>query len=268
MLYGAILGDIIGSAYEFDNGNKSRVFPLFSPASTFTDDTVMTIAIAQAAIKWKKESLRPDEFKEAVIDSMKKWGKLYPDAGYGFRFFSWVLGEDRKPYNSWGNGAAMRVSPCAYMDNHSGNIKDFAEISAAVTHNHPEGIKAARAEAEMIYEAKQHKSKEELREIAEHYYGKLKTLDEIRPTYKHREDCMHTMPEAFECFLESNDFESCIRNVMYIGGDTDTLGAIARAIAEAYYGIPEELIGKCRNRLPQAMLDVIDEFEELFKDNK
>lgn len=268
MLYGAILGDIIGSVYEFDNGDKSRDFPLLTDYSTFTDDTVMTIAIAEAVIKFKKENHHLDDFADLVIDSMKKWGQKYPNAGYGYRFYNWVLSDDRKPYGSWGNGAAMRISPVAYMDNHRGNIKDYAEITTFVTHNHPSAIEAAVAEVDMIFYAREKKSKERLREIAESKYGKLKTLDEIRPTYYHQEDCMNTMPEAFECFLESKDYESCIRNVMYIGGDTDTLGAIAGAIAEAYYGIPEDLIKECRRRLPEDMLRVIDEFEEYFANNK
>ena len=265
MLYGAILGDIIGSIYEFKNSERTRDFPLFSLKSRFTDDTVMTIAIADALLQYSKENNK--DFKELVIDSMKKWGKMYPNAGYGFRFYNWVLGKKREPYSSWGNGSAMRASSVAWA--YSPTDKEWsnkAKESAEVTHNHPEGIKGAVSLVEAIQLARLKKSKEEIRKtIEEKYnYDLSKTLDEIRPTYKHAEDCMNTMPVAFECFLESEDFESCIRNVMYVGGDTDTLGAIAGAIAEAYYGIPNNLIEECRKRLPECMLDVIDEFEATF----
>lgn len=271
MLYGAILGDIIGSVYEFDNGDKSRDFPLFSDWSRFTDDTVMTIAVADALLQYDKAQsidYQSANYKEILIDSMKKWGKKYPNAGYGYRFFNWVLGEDRKPYGSWGNGSAMRVSPVAwtFVPWAVNGYYLFAQWTAEVTHNHSEGIKGATSLVAAIQYARMKKTKDEIKELLEgfYHYDLSKTLDEIRPTYRHVEDCMNTMPAAFECFLESEDYESCIRNVMYIGGDTDTLGAIAGAVAEAYYGIPDELIKECRKRLPSEMLEIIDEFEKYF----
>lgn len=266
MLYGAILGDIIGSVYEFNNGDKTRDFPLFTALSRFTDDTVMTIAVADALIQYKKD--QNINYKEVLIDSMKKWANKYPNAGYGYRFYSWVLGDDRKPYGSYGNGAAMRVSPVAWAfePSDTNGWHNIAIETTTITHNHREGIKAATSLTEAIEYARTHKSKEEIRKMIEelYQYDLSNTLDDIRLTYTHVEDCMNTMPQAFECFLESEDFESCIRNVMYIGGDTDTLGAIAGAIAEAYYGIPEKLIDECRKRIPREMVDVIDEFEDLF----
>jgi len=233
-MLGAIIGDIVGSVYEWHN-NKTKDFPLFRGDCFFTDDTVMTVAVAEAINNGGKSN--------DFIDSMKAWGRLYPDAGYGGRFGGWVFSDDREPYNSWGNGSAMRISPCAWAYNTLDEVEKAAENCAAVTHNHPEGIKGAQATAAAIFLARKGKSKDEIRTyISEKYgYDFCRTLDEIRPTYRFNESCQETVPEAIIAFLESNDFEDAIRNAISIGGDSDTLAAITGSIAEAAYGVPEEM---------------------------
>jgi len=230
-MIGAIIGDIVGSVYEWNN-IKTKEFPFFSERCFFTDDTVMTIAVAEALLNGGK----PDDF----IDAMKKFGRLYPKAGYGGRFISWLLGDDREPYNSWGNGSAMRVAPCAWYANSIDEAEDLAMRSAEVTHNHPEGIKGAQATASAIYLARTDASKPEIKDYIENKFGYnlSRTIDEIRPVYKFNESCQETVPEAIIAFLESHGFEDAIRNAISLGGDSDTLAAITGSIAEAAYGIP------------------------------
>ena len=260
-MYGAIIGDIVGSQFEFDRGNKSREFEFFSKECKFTDDTVMTVAVAEALLDTGKDA---DEktIKEELVRSLKKWGKAYPRAGYGNRFKQWVLTDKSEPYGSYGNGSAMRVSPAGWLYDSMERTREVARWTAEITHNHPEGVKGAESTAAAIFMARKGATLEEIRDyIAEEFgYDLSRTLDEIRPDYKHVEDCMRTMPEAFECFLEADSYESCIRNVMYIGGDTDTLGAIAGAIAEAYWGVPDELIKQAEKYIPDEIRDVIYRF--------
>ena len=260
-MYGAIIGDIIGSRFEFDRGNKSRDFKLFGRGCEFTDDTVMTVAVAEALLDAGKDA---DEktVKEALIRSLKKWGKKYPDAGYGNRFINWVLSEDTKPYGSYGNGSAMRVSPAGWLYDSIERTREVARWTTEITHNHPEGIKGAESTAAAIFMARKGATLAEISDyiVREFGYDLSRSLDEIRPSYHHVEDCMKTMPEAFKCFLESESYESCLRNVMYIGGDTDTLCAIAGAIAEAYWGIPEDLINKAEKYIPEDIRNVIYRF--------
>jgi ADP-ribosylglycohydrolase len=227
-MLGAIIGDIVGSIYEFDN-IKTKDFPLFGEKCFFTDDTVMTVAVADALMK--------DGSADDFIDSMKEFGRLYPDAGYGGNFGWWLTSDDREPYNSYGNGAAMRVSPCAWFAETLEEAEDLAERSAAVTHNHPEGIKGAKATAAAIFLARESKSKAEIKEYIEKKYGYdlNRTLDEIRPVYQFNETCQETVPEAIIAFLESTDFEDAIRNAVSLGGDSDTLAAITGSIAEGAY---------------------------------
>lgn len=260
-MIGAIIGDIVGSRFEFDQGDKSREFELFNSRNCFTDDTVMTIAIAEALMDVGKDAGEA-EVKAAVIKSMKKWGQKYPDAGYGARFISWVLTEDPKPYGSYGNGSGMRVSPVGWMYDTMERTREVARWTAEVTHNHPEGVKGAEATAAAIFMARTLASFDEIEAYItkEFGYDLTRTLDQIRPKYHHVEDCMHTMPEAYECFLESESYESCLRNVMYIGGDTDTLCAIAGAIAEAYWGIPVSIIVKADEYLTEDIRAVITRF--------
>lgn len=261
-MFGAVIGDIIGSKFEFDRGPKSKEFKLFSRRDGFTDDTVMTVAVAEALLKAGKSGEK--KFKTELIASMKKWGKKYPYAGYGGRFIRWVLSEDTKPYGSYGNGSAMRVSPVGWFFDSIERTRKVARWTAEVTHNHPEGIKGAESVAAVIFLARKGEKKEQIAEYVEREFGYdlKRTLEEIAPNYHHVEDCMHTVPEAIRCFLEGENYEDVIRNVMYIGGDTDTLGAIAGAMGEAFYGIPTDILEKGRKYLMQDIEQVLDTFYE------
>lgn len=267
-MYGAIIGDIVGSRFEFDRGNKSREFELFGKGCEFTDDTVMTVAVAEALMDAGKDA---DEktVKDYLIRSLKKWGQKYPDAGYGARFIDWVLSDDPKPYGSYGNGSGMRVSPAGWLYDSMERTREVARWTSEITHNHPEGIKGAESTAAAIFLARNGASLKEISNYIEKEFGYdlSRSLDEIRPNYHHVEDCMKTMPEAFECFIESESYESCLRNVMYIGGDTDTLCAIAGAIAEAYWSIPEELIKKAEKYISEDIKAVISRIYKLKKFN-
>ena len=262
-MYGAILGDMIGSPYEFDQGNKSKEFPLFSERSTFTDDTVMTLAVAEAFLD---NDLLTDEavVRQRLIESMHKYGKMYPDAGYGGRFAMWLFLEENGPYNSWGNGSAMRVSSVAWLFDDLKTVRHMARLSAAVTHNHPEGIKGAEAIASAIFLARTGKSKSEIKAYVEESFGYdlSRTCDQIRTNYHHVESCQETVPEAITAFLEGESFEDVIRTAVSLGGDCDTLTCIAGSIAEAFYGVPEELKRECRSRLPKQLLEVLLRFDE------
>ena len=259
-MYGAILGDIIGSPYDFDRGSKSKHFPLFSPASCFTDDTVMTVAVAEAFLD---APLDDEVIRERLIESMQKWGRLYPDAGYGARFRSWLMDPDPQPYGSWGNGAAMRVSSVAWLYDDLGTVRRMARLSAEVSHDHPEGIKGADAPACANFLARNGHSKEEIKAYIQQrfHYDLSRTCDEIRPGYRHVESCQETVPEALTAFLEGDSFEDVIRTAVSLGGDCDTLTAIAGSVAEAFYGIPEELKEECRSFLTEDILAVLDNFE-------
>ena len=265
-MYGAIIGDIIGSRFEFDQGNKSREFELFTEDCFFTDDTVMSVAVAEALMDAGRDA-GEEEIKANLIKSMKKWGQKYPDAGYGLRFVDWVLSEDPKPYGSYGNGSGMRVSSVGWLYDTMERTREVARWTAEVTHNHPEGIKGAESTAAAIFLARNGASKDEIKDYLEDEFGYdlSRTLDEIRPTYKHVEDCMHTMPEAFECFLEAESYEDCIRNVMYIGGDTDTIAAIAGPIAEAFWGIPMSILVKGKEYLSADVDEVLIRFDKLVR---
>lgn len=260
-MFGAIIGDIIGSKFEFDRGPKSKDFRLFSHRDKFTDDTVMTTAVAEALLQ--AGDCEEKIFKDTLIRSMKKWGRRYPYAGYGGRFIHWVLTDETRPYRSYGNGSAMRVSPVGWYFNTLNRTREVARWTAEVTHNHPEGIKGAESVATSIFLARSGSGKKEIKNYIEKEFGyKLdRTLDEIAPDYHHVEDCMHSVPEAITCFLEGDDYEDTIRNVMYIGGDTDTLGAIAGAIAEAAFGVPDTILKKGREYL---MEDIDNTMEELY----
>ena len=257
-MIGAIIGDIVGSVYEWNN-IKTKDFPLFSPGCFFTDDTVMTLAIA--------EGLMNGGSAEDFIAAIKKYGRLYPDSGYGGRFGSWLFSDDINPYNSWGNGSAMRVSPVAWAFDILSEVEKYAEISAAVTHNHPEGIKGAQATAAAIFLARKGKTKEEIKAYIENKYGYNlnRSLDEIRPNYRFNESCQETVPEAIIAFLESVDFEDAIRNAISLGGDSDTFAAITGSIAEAAYYIPKEIKKKALSILDQGLLDVYRQAQSRMK---
>ena len=258
-MYGAILGDIIGSPYEFDRGNKSKDFPLFSEGSHYTDDTVMTIAVAEAFM----DAPNDDEMiRRRLVESMRKYGLAYPDAGYGGRFGMWLFLEGDQPYNSYGNGSAMRVSSVAWLYNDMDTVRYMARLSAEVTHNHPEGIKGAEATAAAVFLARTGYSKDEIKAYIEQefHYDLSRTCDEIRPGYHHVESCQKTVPEAITAFLEGDSFEDVIRTAVSLGGDCDTLACIAGSIAEGYYGVPDELIRECERRLSPDLKAVVDRF--------
>ena len=264
-MYGAILGDIIGSPYEFDRGGKTKKFPLFSYKSGYTDDTVMTIAVAEALMDSMGGT--DDEVRAALVSSMRKWGRKYPNAGYGCMFFDWLREEKPKPYGSYGNGSAMRVSAAGWLFDSFEETWKKARLTAEVTHNHEEGIKGAECTAAVIWLARNGRSKEEIRSIVEDTFGYnlSRTCDEIRPGYHHVESCQETVPEAVTAFLEGTDFEDVIRTAVSLGGDCDTLTCIAGSMAEAYYGVPEELKEECRKRLEPDMVKVLERFDQVMK---
>lgn len=234
-MFGAIIGDIVGSIYEFNN-IKTKDFPLFKERCSYTDDTVMTLAVAQALLKAREQQR---DFKEILVQEMQNFGKRYPGRGYGCGFASWLDSNNPKPYNSYGNGSAMRVSPCGLMAVTLSEALSLAKASAEVTHNHPEGVKGAQAVAGAIFLAKCRKSKEEIKSFIEtNFYDLDKTLDEIRPTYYFNETCQETVPQAIQAFLESDNFEDAIRNAISLGGDSDTLAAITGSIAWTFYNEP------------------------------
>jgi ADP-ribosylglycohydrolase len=260
-MYGAILGDIIGSPFEFDRGDKTKDFKLFSRRSHFTDDSVMTLAVCEALLK-VGQNAAVKEIEDAVITSMQSWGRRYLHEGYGGYFRHWLTARHPEPYNSFGNGSAMRVSAAGWLYDSLEKTRVVAKATANVTHNHPEGIKGAEATASAIFMARNGSSKEEIKKYIENefHYDLNRTLDEIRPSFHMDETCQKTVPEAIIAFLEARDFEDAIRNAVSLGGDTDTLGAITGSIAEAYFGISETLISECRNRINKDMRDVVDTF--------
>lgn len=260
-MIGAIVGDIVGEIYEFDN-IKTKDFPLFGHYNSFTDDTVMSVCVAKALLLWNRTGTLED-FKNLLIDIMHEIGNQYPDCGYGGTFSDWIYERKREPYNSWGNGSAMRVSPCGFFANSLEEAQALAKASAEVTHNHPEGIKGAVATASAIYLARQGRTKEEIKTyIQENYYPMDFTLAEIRPTYEFDVSCQGSVPQALECFFESADFEDAIRNCISIGGDSDTIAAICGGIAEAYYGIPENIQNTALSYLDNNLLDIVTAFEQ------
>jgi len=261
-MYGAILGDIIGSPYEFDRSDKTKDFPLFSGRSEFTDDTVMTIAVTDAFLSVQPE-MEDDVIRQQVAMKMQKFGRLYPYAGYGGRFRRWLRDQHPEPYNSWGNGSAMRVSSVGWLYDDLKQVRRMARLSAEVTHNHPEGIKGAEATASAIFLARTGSTKAEIKAYIEDnfHYDLSRTCDEIRPGYYHVESCQETVPEAITSFLEGESFEDVIRTAVSLGGDCDTLTCIAGSMAEAYYGVPEELKAECRGRLPEDLLEVLMQFD-------
>jgi type I restriction enzyme M protein len=246
-MYGAIIGDIVGSRFEWNN-IKTKEFDLFTDHCFFTDDSVMTIAVGKALHESRKQNYA--DLNDQLVYWMHKIGKRYPDCGYGGHFYHWMFHDDAEPYNSFGNGSAMRTSYCARIAESLEEALDLAEKCAAVTHNHPEGIKGAQAATACIWLAKEGKSQEEIRRyVHEHYYDMDFTLDGIRKSYRFDVTCQGSVPQAIEAFLEAVSFEDAIRNAISIGGDSDTIAAITGPIAEACFGIPEEYIRKADSYL-------------------
>ena len=270
-MLGAVAGDIIGSPFEFDRNREeaySMKFPLVSERSYFTDDTVMTMATADALMKTftAKGVLydgAEDDFEHQVIKSMRELADIYPNAGYGVRFFRWLFSRNPKPYGSYGNGSAMRVSPVAWAFNDLETVEKFAEISAHVTHNHPEGIKGAKATAGSIFLARTGHTKNDIKSYAADKYGYdlSRTLDEIRPGYHHVESCQYTVPEAVTAFIEGDSFEGVARCAVSLSGDSDTLTAIACSIAEGFYGIPDEINAMILTKLDDFLTDLLLKWE-------
>ena len=254
-MLGALAGDIIGSPYEFYN-TKSMDFELFTEWTKFTDDSVMTLAVAKWLIEDAEHSARH------LIRCMQELGRRYPRAGYGGNFDWWLRQENPQPYNSWGNGAGMRVSPVGLYAKTLDDALELAEISASVSHNHPEGIKGAQAIAASVFLCKDGKSKQEIKEYVEETFGYnlSRTIDDIRPNYYFDVSCQGSVPEAIIAFLEGNSFEEVIRLAISIGGDSDTIGCMAGAIAACRYPIPDDIAKRCDSLLTEDLRDIKDKF--------
>ncbi len=265
-MIGAILGDMIGAPYEFDRGGKTKDFPLFGRKSRFTDDSVMTVAVAEALLDARGKS--DAEIRAALVRSMQKWGRRYPKAGYGGMFIRWLLmTENPQPYGSYGNGSAMRASAAGWLFDDLDSTRHIAALTASVSHDHPEGIKGAESTAAAIYLARTGSSMEEIRAYAEREFGYdlSQSCAALRYKNRHDETCQVTMPLVFAAFLESTDYEDAIRNAVSLGGDTDTIACITGGIAEAYYGVPDAIAAEGRKRLPDDMFAVLARFENALK---
>lgn len=255
-MIGALFGDIVGSIFEWDN-RKSKQFDLYQKKMFFTDDSVMTLAIAKALMEHRDTG---KDLGVLTIQNMQDLGRRYPDAGYGGNFELWIYDENPQPYNSWGNGSAMRVSACGWVAETVEEAKELSRAVTVVTHNHPEGIKGAEATAVAIYMARQHCSKAEIKAAMQKYYPLQKTLAEIRPEYEYDVSCQGTVPQAIQAFLEAEDFEDAIRNAISLGGDSDTLAAICGSMAEAYFGVEQKQIDFVMGKLDKFLGDICEEF--------
>ena len=253
-MIGAIAGDIIGSIYE-QHGIKTKSFQLFDPLCQFTDDTVLTVAAADVLLRGGN-----------YADRFRQYYRLYPHAGYGYMFHIWAQSESPQPYNSFGNGSAMRVSPVAFAFDRIDEVSREAARSAEVTHNHPEGVKGAEATAAAVFLARQKAAKNDIRFYIEREFGYdlSRTTDEIRPLYEFDVTCQGTVPAALSSFLHSEDFEDAVRNAVSLGGDSDTLACIAGSVAGAYYGVPLYIEKEVRSRIDQHLRSVTLEFSTRF----
>lgn len=256
MILGAIIGDIVGSRFEFNN-IKTKDFELFDKESCFTDDSVLTIAV----MDWCCHSNNTTS-KEATR-FLQKWARKYPNAGYGGSFYYWKDESNPKPYNSCGNGSAMRISGVGWMFDNEEDLKEACKIITGVTHNHPEGLKGAEVTAMCIFMARNGATKQQIKEYAEKYYDLDFDYEELRKTYAHEQEiCQVTVPQAIFCFLISESFEDCLRTTISIGGDCDTTSAISCAIAEAFYGnIPEYIVKEALKRIPKDMIEILKDFD-------
>ena len=258
-MFGAAFGDVVGSPYEFDRGNKSKDFDMYNPESYFTDDTVMTVAVAEALLNTGKDATA-EEISVKAEESMRRWGRKYIDAGYGTKFIWWLMLDCPGPYNSFGNGSAMRVSAAGWLYDTIERTREVARATAVVSHNHPEGIKGAEAAASVIFLSRTGKDKDFIKKYIEDEfdYDLSRSCDEIRPDYYHVESCQETVPEAITAFLEGNSFEDVVRTAVSLGGDCDTLTDIAAAMAEAYYGMPEEYVDWLKAKLPDEFIKILE----------
>ena len=260
-MLGAIIGDIVGSVYEFHN-TKSMNFELFTPWSRFTDDSVMTLAVAKWLVEDETHTIH------YLIYCMQELGNRYPNAGYGGNFWAWLREENPQPYNSWGNGAGMRVSPVGLYAKTLDEALALAALTASVSHNHPEGVKGAQAIAACVFLCKEGKSKAEIKEYIEKTfdYNLNRSIAEIRPRYEFDVSCQGSVPEAIIAFLDGNSFEEVIRLAISLGGDSDTIGAMAGAIAACMYPIPDEIVNRCNTILTEDLKEIKDKFMELLKE--
>ena len=263
-MYGAIIGDIVGSRFEFDRSPKVKEFKLFTMENDYTDDSVMTVAVAEALMDAGTDASE-DEVKSHLIKSLKTWGHRIPDAGYGGMFFKWLFTPMTEPYGSYGNGSAMRASAAGWLYDTLDRTREVARWTAEVTHNHPEGVKGAETVAAVIFLARNGHDKAYIKKYVEEEFGYdlSRTCDDIRPTYYHVESCQQTVPEAITAFLEGKDFEDVVRNAVSLGGDCDTLTDIACAMAEGMYEIPEKYKEVCRAYLEPEMINVLDRFSSV-----
>ena len=260
-MIGAIIGDIVGSRFQWEN-RKDKSFELFHRDCHVTDDSIMTLAVAQALL-----NTAPDygNLSDNVIQCMRRMGRAYPNAEYGTRFYHWLFRSNPQPYHSFGNGAAMRISPVGLAAASPEQARELSRAATEVTHNHPEGIKAAEAVTIAIFMARHEASMDEIRKtITSKYYSIHFTLDQIRPRYRFDVTCQGSVPQAFEAFFESTDFEDAIRNAISIGGDSDTIAAICDGIAEAFYGVPEEIRKKALLYMDPEQRDILEKFEKQF----
>ena len=260
-MLGAIIGDIVGSVYEFHN-TKSMNFELFTPWSRFTDDSVMTLAVAKWLVEDETHTIH------YLIYCMQELGNRYPNAGYGGNFRTWLREDNPQPYNSWGNGAGMRVSPVGLYAKTLDEALALAALTASVSHNHPEGVKGAQAIAACVFLCKEGKSKAEIKEYIEKTfdYNLNRSIAEIRPRYEFDVSCQGSVPEAIIAFLDGNSFEEVIRLAISLGGDSDTIGAMAGAIAACMYPIPDEIVNRCNTILTEDLKEIKDKFIELLKE--
>lgn len=266
-MLGAIIGDIVGSRFEFNN-YKHKDFTLFSEDCFFTDDSVMTFAVAKAILLTEKSSSGHDkqyyqQLARKTVATMQDLGNRYPDRGYGGYFAKWLKSPDPQPYHSFGNGAAMRISPVGFFAATENEVKDLSFAVTAVTHNHSEGIKGAQATALAIFLARKGASKQLLRQRLTSYYDLDFSLNEIRVVYQFNETCQKTVPQAIVAFMEAESFEETIRNAISLGGDSDTLSAIAGSIAESYFGIPDSFKEQALNFLPKELSAILEQWQKL-----
>lgn len=259
-MLGAIIGDIVGSVYEFQN-MKSTDFDMFTPWTKFTDDTVMTLAVAKWLVEDESHSL------QGLVYYMQKLGRKYPNAGYGGNFDAWLYRENPQPYNSWGNGAGMRVSPVGLYAQTLDEALALAAVTAAVTHNHSEGVKGAQAIAASVFLCKKGKTKEEIRDYVERVfdYDLHRKIADIRPSYTFDVSCQGSVPEAIIAFLEGNTFEEVIRLAISLGGDSDTIACMAGAIAACMYPIPDWITAKCNEILTEDLREIMGSFFDLIE---
>ena len=270
-MIGAIIGDIVGSRFEFNN-HKSKDFELFTDECFVTDDSIMTLAVAKALIETERTFMNGedgfrvskvylDRLAENTVLYMQTIGRKYPNCGYGGHFRQWIFSENPKPYDSYGNGAAMRISPVAAIAVSEEELKALSKAITGVSHNHVEGLKGAEATAMAIYLARTGHGKDDIRKVVSNQYYNLDfCLDDIRATYRFNETCQETVPQAIQAFLEAESFEETIRNAISLGGDSDTLATIAGSIAEAYYGVPDAMVEKALGYLDGELLEIYNEF--------